>query len=249
MERNELFRVKLQNELVTRIKKNSKFSLRSFAKQLNLEASSLSKILSGKRKLTDKMCIRLGKLLSLSEKETLDLMNMESQSKSAKKDKLLNDDAFKCISDWHHFAILELTRVKNFKSNMRWIAKVLNISHGEAQEAVERLKRLNYLAVDKNGKFSDALGLAYNEGNEYSTIAFRKLQKQILSKASEALDNIDYSQRVQSSMTFAIKKDKLPEAKRRILNLIDELNDFLGEGQNLDEVYHLGVSLYPVSNT
>jgi hypothetical protein len=60
---NILFKKALSEELQKRAKKNPGYSIRSFARFLELEPSSLAQILSGKRKLTDKMCQRLGKRL------------------------------------------------------------------------------------------------------------------------------------------------------------------------------------------
>ncbi len=248
MERNELFRVKLQQELIERVNKNSRFSIRAFATQLGIESSSLSQILSGKRRLTDKMCLRLSESLGLSEKERSSLMNTTLSARSGDR-ALLADDAFQVIADWYHFAILELIRVKNFKGNLRWISRVLSISHSEALAAVERLQRLNYLTIEDDGTWRDNLGSASNEGNEYTSLAFRRLQKQILKKAIEALEQVPYKERVQSSMTMAIDKKKLPQAKEKILGFIEQMNEFLSDSPQLDDVYNLSLSLYPISDS
>ena len=44
----------------------------------------------------------------------------------------LQMDTFRVISDWYHFGILELTYLKSFKSDPRWIAKALGITEIEA---------------------------------------------------------------------------------------------------------------------
>ena len=74
------FRKKLQNELLLRLKKNSNYSIRAFAKALEIESSSLSQIINGKRPLTLKMCQRLGKRLGLSPDEINFLTDQKVES-------------------------------------------------------------------------------------------------------------------------------------------------------------------------
>lgn len=56
-------------------------------------------------------------------------------------------DTCSVISDWYHYAILELTYVSGFKANPNWIVKKLSITVEESKSAVERLKRLGLLLV------------------------------------------------------------------------------------------------------
>jgi len=63
------FRSFLQDELEKRCKKNPRFSLRAFARTLEVEPSALSKILHGKRALTPKMLMRMANQLGLQERD------------------------------------------------------------------------------------------------------------------------------------------------------------------------------------
>ena len=65
METNN-FRTCLQNELINRCEKNPNYSLRAFAKSLDIGPSALSQIVRGKRKLTKKMTLRLADRLDIS---------------------------------------------------------------------------------------------------------------------------------------------------------------------------------------
>lgn len=248
----ERVREKLQSELIERARRNPKYSLRAFAKHLQVESSSLSQIINGKRPLTRKMCERLLSRLDIEPSE-YDYFLGKATSLKARKEfdsyATLDGDAFKVISDWYHYAILELTHVEGFQGDPKWIARVLGISVNEVHDAVRRLKRLNYLKVEKNGKWIDQLGDANNLGNQYTHAAFRKLQKQVLLKALDALEEIPYSERIQTSMTLPVSKARLEEAKRRTLSFVEEISEFLRAGKTKDEVYHLGFSLYPVSHT
>lgn len=249
-DKNILFKKALSDELTKRSKKNPSYSVRSFAQFLEVESSSLSQILGGKRKLTDKMCQRLGMKLGYGPIKMRTLTRARSVNQDSFNDfSHLEEDAFKVITDWYYYAILELTYCDEFKGNPRWISKVLGLTFGQTLDAVERLKRLNYLEITSEGKWVDRLGDMNNLGNEFKAPAFTEHQRQVLQKAQEALDTVAYENRVQSSMTVAVSIEKVKEAKQLILNFIEELNDFLKSGETKEDVYNISVSLYPISNT
>jgi uncharacterized protein (TIGR02147 family) len=248
-EKNILFRLTLKDELLKRTKKNPSYSIRSFAKNLGVEHSSLAQIIMGKRPLTDKMCLRLGTKLGYGSTKMRTLMRTYSDSKSFGRYKKLEEDSFKIIADWYYYAILELTYCETFKPSPRWISRVLELPFIKTLDAVERLKRLNFLEVTPDGRWIDRMGDAHNMGSENQASSFMEHEKQVLSKAIEAMDKVSRERRLQSSMTLAVAKEKVPEARKMILNFIEELSDYLKSSPTKDEVYNIVVSLYPLTET
>ncbi|MEZ4871358.1 MAG: TIGR02147 family protein [Bdellovibrionales bacterium] len=246
MARNESFRNFLLSELNQRIKNNQGYSLRAFAEHLDVPASSLSQILSGKRKLTDKSCLKMADSPGLSPKQTQKMMGLKLSS-TVEHRKQISEDSFNVISDWHHYAILELMHVKNFRPDMNWIARVLNIPASEVRAAVERLERLKFITVYED-HWVDVLGEADNMGLQTTNGAYRKMQRQVLEKAIDALENTPYEERIQFSRTLEGSPEKIKLAKKRIQEVLDELGLLMKKPGNNEEVYHLGISLYPVSN-
>lgn len=253
------FRSYLQAELIRRCRANPKYSLRAFARTLRIEPSALSKILNGKRRITTVMFRQLSKRLALdpvlAEKLQPPSQAPRSQAKAqaaptgdfAPKDyRQLSLDMFQIISDWYHYAILELTQLNGFKPEPRWVARKLGITVSEVNIAVERLERIGFLKITSEGKWIDESGAVTTVGNEFTAIAFRKLQRQILEKAIDALEEIPMEERDQSSMTLVANSRLLPQAKERIKRFRRELTRFLKSEGPYDTVYHLGVSLYPV---
>lgn len=250
--RNELFRRKLQEELVSRTAKNPNFSARAFAKQLGVEPSSLIQIINSKRTLTDKMCRRLAEKLEMSPDELYSLMDVKTDHEKKETFSSFNNisvDIFKVIADWYHYAILELTTLKHFQGDPKWIANVLGITVYEARAAIERLQRLEFLVITPEGEWNDTLGDANNFGNEFTAPAMKKLQKQVLEKAIHALEKTPYEERIQTSMTLPVSKKKVQLAKTKVLKFIDELDTFLKTNEECDEIYNMSFSLYPISNT
>lgn len=231
------FRLRLQEELSRRMRVNERYSVRAFGNSLSIDSSSLSQILSGKRLLSEKkineFCNKIG-------------INPPGSSNANADYELLDLDSFAVISDWFHFAILDLTLLKTFKSDEKWIARKLSIEPSDALKAVERLKRLGML-VEKNGKLIKTQGFYTNYSEGTTSAALKEYQRQIIKKALHAVDNSPQERKDITSITIATNSKKLSEAKAKIKKFRRELCSFLEEGE-ADSVFHLALQLYPVTN-
>lgn len=238
-------RGRLQSELLERYRKNPRYSLRAYARSLSVEPSALSKILRGKRRISPLMQYRLGLKMKLSAHELKELASRESSEAMLFDD--LPADAFEAIADWYHCAILELTRVKGFRSDSRWIARALEISVPEANVAIERLERLGMIKRDTDGSIKPTKVNNSIADTSYLTEAARRFQTQVLVKALEAMEQVEQGKRENSGMTMAIDVSKLPDVERIIRRFRRSLCKFLEGGERKDEVYQLVVALYPLS--
>ena len=72
----------------------------------------------------------------------------------------LTGETVALIADWYHFAILELTRLSEFRADSRWIARVLDISVDEVNVALQRLIRLDLLDMASTDRWVDTSGEA-----------------------------------------------------------------------------------------
>lgn len=241
-----------QREYLNRRNKNSNYSIRAFALYLNIAAPTVSHLLSGKRKPSQKFVKNLFKRLNASPKEQEVILSSIKSSK-VESEKLsaiahyhqIALDSFKVLADWYHYAILEMTSVKSFKSNFAWIANQLDLSVPEVQQAVERLIRLELL--EEKGKSlvkTKSFVTNYDEG--YTSSALKKLQRDLMLKALEAIDFTPSEDKDITSMTMAIDESKIPEAKKKIKKFRRELCAFLEDGAQT-RVFNLGIQLYPIS--
>jgi uncharacterized protein (TIGR02147 family) len=251
----------LRRDLIRRCKLNPRYSLRAFSRFLKIDSSALSKILAGKRAaspaLTKQLCVRLG----LDPKQTANFLSTTGETRGRKSltespkpslpkadYKQLTYDLFQVISDWYHYAILELTKLNDFKPTRAWVARSLGITIPEVDEAVERLQRLEFLEITAEGRWIDRSGDVTTVGNDFTAIAFRKYQKQILEKAITALEEVPLENRDHTSMLMAGDSLLLPEAKKLIAEFRRKLCALLESGTQKDELYQLGIALYPLTN-
>lgn len=237
------FRFWLQRQFTERCKRNARYSLRAFAKTLSMDASSLSQILSGKRSLSPKavqtICEKLG--ASPNDLKSFGLFQVVGNQDFSQ----IDIDSFAVISEWYHFAILELTFVSGFKGDAKWIAKKLSITVEEAKAATDRLKRLGLL-LEENGSLVKASKFLTNQSAVNTSAAHRELQRQVIEKALLAVEECQADEKDITSMTMAIDVANLDRARDLIRKFRRDLCALLEDGDQ-SRVYNLGIQLYPVS--
>ncbi|RZA09031.1 MAG: TIGR02147 family protein [Proteobacteria bacterium] len=247
VEVNENFRHWLQKEFTDKCRNNPRYSLRSFARLLDTDPSSVSQILAGKRRVSTKAIQKICGRLSLSPEISTRLLEGAPAPNVVQTASLvlLSADAFAVIADWYHYAILELTHTVGFKSDPRWIAAKLGITPSEAGIAIDRLERLELLKRYR-GQLKKSHGILTNFREGVTAPALREFQRQVLQKALHSIDYVAPEEKDITSMTMAVNVDLIPEARKRARAFRRELCDFLCQGPRT-KVYNLGVQLYPVS--
>ena len=244
------FRLFLQAQLVERLQRNPNYSLRSFAKSLSVSPSALSDMINGKRTITRTSIQKLGLELGLSLLQIEHFVRAEATGArplSSTQFQVIDQDQFALISDWYHYAILELMKVKGFEGTPLWISKALGISRVEASAAIERLLRMNLITIEK-GKWQDqSAGFSTNFDKGLVSQAMRKMQKQIVQQSAQAIEDVPFGERTHSSMTMAIDPADLAEATKMILAFQKDLCAFLERKQKPKDVYHLSVGLFPAT--
>jgi transcriptional regulator with XRE-family HTH domain len=242
----EPIRVAIQTEFLDRCRKNPAYSLRAFAKYLEIDQSHLSKILRGHRPVTKEIAVNVGPKLGL---RTSQLKKLFSSGAATIPGFLTrSEDEFEVLSEWHHFAILELVKTDGFDPNPQKIAHRLGLHVEEARSALDRLERLNLIRIT-GGKIK-----ILSRDNTWSNLkktssARKKLQRSLLEKSISAIDHIPFELRENASLTVAINKSRLAEFKEKLKELRQQIaNQFQANNEkNLDEVYQLTISFFPLT--
>ncbi len=246
----------LKSELKKRIDSNAHYSLRAFARDLDIEPSLLSKILRDQYSITENMVRRLSVGLGKSPDEIENLAqkiiherleNRRAHARQSGSFQCIQSDHFEYLSEWYYMAILHLIETVDFKPDPQWCAERLSLSVQEVDEAFERLLRLGYIEKTE--------GVFYVRQPQYSTLNFpntsvylRKMQRQVLEKAIEAMEEVPFDLRHQSTLTFAVDANLIPKMVKEINSFRRNMNTLCSaESKVFNEVYHLSFSLYPVT--
>lgn len=253
----EALRNLLQEALLEAKLRNPSYSIRAFARRLNMSPAAVSEILNGKRRVSYKIVKRIIERLALDPDKSNQITSLFQQTKLNKKNTThqttftrtyteIGADQFKTISEWYHYALLSLGEIKGFKEDPKWIAKRLNITIPEATNALERLERLGLLKRTRSGKLK-ATGQSFSTPDNVANVALRLAHNTNLEMARKSLEKDSVEERDFTSMTMAIDPKKLPEAKKMVRAFYDQMSDFLESGAK-KEVYKVCFQLFPLTN-
>lgn len=247
LSRSSNLKTYLQEELVLRCQRNPAYSLRSFARSLGVSPSFLSKVLNGRRRITEQFFSRVTTQLDLEPAA----FASERSEKGAQADeafRTLQLEYFKLISEWYHYALIELTLTAGFSDSPDWIAAKLGISVNQAKSALERLLHLKLLSY-KNGQLVPTSGGNTTTRNEFTDLAFKKMQDDLLHKALTSLWQEPLGQRDHTSICMAIDPADIPEVKKRLAKMRRELCQYLERPKPNKpiQVYNLSLSFFALS--
>lgn len=258
----------LKSIYLARKDRNPKYSARAFARDLELSQSLVSLIMNGKRNLTLAQAIKIATLLENSKSgleeaekilvqtiKTLPgggrlLQNRDGDNLIAKEISYreIEIEKLKVISEWFHLPILDLATTCDFKSDPVWIASRLGISKDDATAAMDRLVTVG-LAKIENDVFKKVTSkIDFN--TEKSESFVRSYHSQMISLAKSQLELADqksFEARDISGITFAVSKNKISVAKKKIAHFQKELANLLSDGNECHEVYQLNIQLFPLT--
>lgn len=236
----------LRAEFAKRCRSNPRYSLRAYAKSLDLDQSLLSKILRGTRQLSNRKLDDVGRRLGLSPAE-IQALSRETKSRSESYSyQQVAEDVFNVISDWYHFALLELLKVESPKCSSGRLASRLGIHATEVDEALARLERLGYLQATEQGWVLQSPNNSWSD-LEVTTAARRNLQKSLLRKSIDAIDNMNFEVRENGSLTIACDEALIPEIRKKIKKFRQELDSFTQAHGNYNQVYQVVTSFFPLT--
>ena len=229
----------LREELQRRQSRNAGYSLRALARDLKLPRTTISAVINGKRRLSKGSIAQLTARLSLDESELARLLR-ESQSewfetKSENNRRTLEDEEFKLMSSWHYYAILNLARMNDNRAAARWISQRLGLPTKPCREALTLLCKLKLIEI-QDGRMIRTASLLQSKRDIPSRYV-REQHRQFLELAAQSLDHVDVAMRDISTVTMAICRSRLPQAKTMLLKFRRKLADFLTENGEPDAVY------------
>ncbi len=256
------YRDTLKRELQRRSAANPLFSQRAFARKIGMTQGGLSEVLAGRRGLSPQKAEAIAAKLNFPEIESqLFLDSVASQharspvQRAAATAKLIDhakthqftqmtNDVFETIYQWHHLAILELTKVHDFQSHPAWIADALGITATLATESIERLLRLGLLTRTR-----ETLALTHKK-LEFAGInpsdAIKNFHQQILTKAQNAIFTQSQAEREFSAVYLAIDSSEIPKAQQLLREAWRKFCAEMRDGARKDKVYCLATQFFHI---
>ena len=249
----------LKNEYEMRKLRRPQYSLRAFARDLELSPSSLTDFLHGRIGFSSGRVEKISSKIGLTTEQKKHFMDLcASQfSRSMNQRKLalvrvrsriqpssarIELDTFKLISEWQHLAILELLELDEKYQDAKVMAKDLDIPTSLVRSSIQRMRKLGLIVED---------GLTLKPSSDFTMIgsdipsqSIRHFHAQVLAKAAKAIESQGVDQRENSSTIFSCEVEDLPDIKKDLKEFRLKLMNKYAQGESKNSLYCLSIQLF-----
>ncbi len=241
-------------------KEKTSYSYKAFAEKAGLNSPNYLKlVMDGKRNLSHKNIKKFAKGLGLAERraeffenlvyfnqtkedETRDLYHARLKMLEAGPEAyLLNEEEKEAVTKWYYFVIREMAYLPDFKVDAQWIVKRLKkkINPDQAKEALKVLEKLGLLTSHRS--------VTVDVSPRIKVSAINDFHREMGTQAVESVKDDNYEEREFNALTVSVSQENLPLVKERLREFRKELNRFLSNDKNADEVYQLNLQFFPLT--
>ena len=252
------YQLLLKKELSERSANNKGYSLRAFARDLEIEPAQLSRVLKGKQNISVQSAQGIARKIFSTKKEqelfvalvALSLAKKPKQAEAAMNEVKKNSQASKVlelswidvISDWYHVAIMDLLTLPRGPRSTPDLAKYLGITLHETSFALERLSELGLIRMERGAWRKTEMELRTPGGTP--SAAIRRYHKQMLGKALESVDSQGINERLLFGRTMTINKRDLPQLEALTQEYLDLVRELSQDTRNCDSLYQINVQAF-----
>jgi len=246
---------------------DTKFSLRAFAVKAGMPISNssfFSKVISGKRNLTQDLRFKLAKALKLGPAEIkyFELLVQFDQSKEGEgkrhlyaelakygksKARIIEKEGYDYYSKWQYSIIRAFFGINQKENNASGIGGRIfpQVPAKDVEAAIGLLLRLGLISKTANGYALRDSNIATERENKDFVGKLRILEMMRL--AQEVFNHVPPANREYSAMTVYISEKGYQAMKERIRVFREELKSIVDADREEDRIYTLGMQFFPNS--
>lgn len=249
----------LQREFEKKKEKNPRYSLRVFARHLDIDHSTLSQIFSRKRGISEKLATKIVGNLTLTHHEKQKFLTSvdtcfarAKKKKAAAAEKLsqitkfsnsvvIHHDPLNTINHWRHVAIYELVSTKR-ATTVNQLVEILKLSVEQASTIVKQLCDLKILE-NTNGTLA-ATASSVQTLNDIPSDAIVKYHASIAEKAAHSVTTQHVLEREFQNLVISFSKEQMDGAKQMIRDFMSEFSTKYYNESPSTEIYSLAVNFF-----
>lgn len=253
----------LKLDFQKRKSKNPRYSLRSYARFLNVPVATLSRFFQGNAVLSFESAERIFRCFSFTDAQIeffrKDLATLGARSLAKQKNTkeeiskmrqkhftILEEDRFKPISEWHCFAILSLMDLPDYLHDEQWIAERLNLNPARVRQDLEHMLRVGMITFDSAANRWIVNANYHVMSTPAPSKMIREYHRQVLSKAVDAIESQPHLMRDFNSLVLSFDSCQVAQAKEMITAFKDLFDSrFSRESRRpKDSVYTLNIQFF-----
>lgn len=231
----------LRQEFEKARSRNPRYSMRQFAKRLNLSSGTISELLSGKRNLSPNKAIEILDQLQISKRVRNRYMAM--MGLPVKIDREPPDPTSLQNHDWIDQAIAGYFELNNDDIDALWISRKTGVPTAEIEMRIKKLLAARILLESPDGRLThpiknvDATGLDRDMRHRF--------YRQSLDLAAKAMEHTSEERCFFSVYTFTGNSSQIAMFRREFKSLVDRISA-LTEENNSSELIQISVQAFPI---
>lgn len=235
-------RIYVREELELRQKRRPHYSLRAFARDLEISPSFLCEFLAGRQGFSRARAIWIANKLNLTDEQRdhfWDLIQAKfahpaplkhaaafrAMQRAKSKPSHLELERFHLIADWYHFVLLEILGLKNGPKSLEEISTLIQAPKCDLEQALSRLEKLGFLKVSQPEDQNhlpryELLTDMTSVGDEVPDRAVQLCHQQALRMQADAIETKSFAERENVTIVFSTRKDKWPDLRKEVQKAI-----------------------------
>lgn len=248
-------------------RENPHFSHRYIAGKLGFDSGYFAKIIQTERHISLRLAQRFADFLQLNASESDYFLTLvlfaksKTQTEKARHfEKLLSfkqseaavlsAKQYALFDKWYYLAIREAIACFKFSGDYGDLGRRIQppITPGKARKAVATLERIGLIKKNDRGIY-DRIEPVWTTNRDAESVLLNNLQIAMLDLAKEAYDRCPRESRDMSTLTLSVSAKEFLRMKQDLANLRRRFLEMARNCHDPDRVYHLSLSLFPLSKT
>jgi uncharacterized protein (TIGR02147 family) len=241
--------------------KNPRYSLRAFARDIDMSHSRLSEVFSGKGGLSLEKAQSISRKLRLTPIKAANFKDMvllctsshERLKRAAAKrlraksratnQKDIADDQFQIVANPKYAAVYSCMMLASYDGSSDSILELMDLNSIELYEILRRLERLNLVCRDGHRWIAKPFKLTVDNGIPSEWV--RSYHKEMNALGRKSIDSVPMPSRYLDSIVLPVNMEHLGEIQQKIASFCQGLIDEYCNGK--DAVYGMALQFFPMT--
>jgi uncharacterized protein (TIGR02147 family) len=178
------------------------------------------------------------------------MSSMKNPGKTTSAAQVLRKDQYEFYSNWYHIIVRLIIHLYEFKSDYKWLAKMVDppITVAQAKHSVQLLEKLGLIKKSDDGVYKIS-ELNLTTGKDVMNIAFQNFHMTCNDLAKRAYTEFPLDVRNMTGLTLGISMESYKKICEEIQLFQTKIIEITNADKQADRIYQLSFNFFPTSKS
>ena len=222
-----------------------KYSLRTFAKEIQVPVSTLSRVMNGKLKLSPSSACEILKRLPESEKSVNHLLFTLMKGEISLSHEEMNSAQYLFLTDWAYPAIFHSFFLADLERKPEALAMRFGLSVEKVHAVLEKMLEIGLLKRTEDNQLTPTTN-RWTTSDQIPNHQIQEHHRQGLIHAMKTLESHGVEERDFTSYTFVGTDETYKDLKKQIRELYQKAACVSAASESPNRIFKMAVHLYPL---